>query len=259
MLNIISVYDDHDYDYYYALLWLIAPLKQHLEFVVVKTINKLNAQVFAFFLGVYGSVTQIYREGDDEVNFKSEYAVAIMRNRPASKTEDKTTSSSAGKQQAARFSSKDDRHRVQPVPNVSQPQDRKSPMKDQNRLSPTARSFVSRCSPPLPVQVPHSRTMPSPVYPSKPVPSFDHTRKAYWQPAPVYPVANMQAHNFILAHEIARFEAHMKAQRMAVQTHYYKSPFPPAASRRMPVQYKTIHLPVQPTTSNGHLRVQVGA
>ncbi len=201
----------------------------------------------SFFLGEQGLDTQIYKEGDDELNSKSEYAMAILKTLPSRSTIE-SSDSKKGETPKTDATTKP-KQTVHPQQN----QNKKSQMKDANRLSPTARTFVSRRSPPLPIQVSHAQTIAGPVFTPKTIPSWDHSRKAYWQPAPIYD--HVQAHNYILAHEIARFEAHMQAQRIALHTHYYKSPFHQV--RRPVGQYNPITS--TPAQNNGHLRVQVVA
>ena len=126
--------------------------------------------------------------------------------------------------------------------------------KDLNRLSPTAKSFVSRRSPPILPPLPQS-TASSILYPPKPMGNVDYMRKVFWHPVPVHP-NRIQAHNYMIAQEIARFEAHMKAQRIALHTHYYKSPFQHV--RQLPGQYQIG--PVKTVNSNSNnLRIQVVA
>ena len=126
--------------------------------------------------------------------------------------------------------------------------------KEWNRLSPTAKSFVSRRSPPTLPPLQQNITS-SLAYPPKPVGNVDYMRKVFWHPVPVYPT-RIQAHNYMVAQEIARFEAHMKAQRIALHTHYYKSPF--QYVRQLPGQYPIG--PARTVNSNSNsLRVQVVA
>eukprot|EP00794_Sanderia_malayensis_P009118 gene9118-10091_t len=205
----------------------------------------IDPKEISYRIGEHGSVTQIYREDEDELNSKSEYAMAILKSLPSkTRMANNLTPTVVSRQQQQQHI-----------------QHRRSPMKETNRLSPTAKSFVSRRSPPLPIQVPPTQTMATvPMFAPKPVSNWgEHVgaRKAYWQPAPVYD--HLQVHNYILAHEIARFEAHMQAQRIALQTHYYKSPLH-HVRRPVVAQNIPLSMPSNPESTNGHhLRVQVVA
>lgn len=194
---------------------------------------------------------QIYQKGNKELNASSEVAMAVLKAEQMEDTVEEDT-----KVDETDLIEKEVLKEVKKSnPRSPQTSRRQSPQRDMNRLSPTARSFVSRRSPPLPIQVPNTQSIAPTVYAPKPV---NAARKAYWQPLPVYdPVASMQAHNYLVAHEMARFEAHMKAQRIALQTHYYKSPF--QYVKRMPGHYHLGPVPTAVAPSNGNMRVQVVA
>ena len=197
---------------------------------------------------------QIYQKGNEELNASSEVAMAVL-----GKTEEKenTVKEDEGRQLHEKDSVEKEAKKEGKTSSPASPQTtrRQSPQRDINRLSPTARSFVSRRSPPLPIQVPNTQSIAATVYAPKPV---NTARKAYWQPLPVYdPVASMQAHNYLVAHEMAKYEAHMKAQRIALQTHYYKSPF--QYVKRMPGHYHLGPVPTAVVPNNGNMRVQVVA
>lgn len=198
-------------------------------------------------LGQYGSVTQIYREGDESVNLASEYAVAILTKEQLQhglNAKEKTMN----KQHTNESRKTKSNHKCATSQNG---------WKDSNRLSPTAKSFVSRRSPPLLPQKHQTQNLPSSVaYPTpKPIVNADFMRKAFWHPVAIHP-ARIQAHNYMIAQEIARFEAHMKAQRIALHTHYHKSSM--QYVRQMPHQY-----PIGPVKTvnqdSSNIRVQVVA
>ena len=195
-------------------------------------------------LGQHGSLTQIYREGDDYVNSMSEYAKPVLEKNKSSKTDNSVAAKQPEEEKPAHVSAR------------NSPSDRVK-ARDPNRLSPTAKSFVSRRSPTIPVHVPYTQTAVTTGYPPKPIANVDYTRKAYWQPTPVYaPVARMQAHNYMIAQEIARFEAHLKAQRIALHAQYYQTPF--QYMKHLPGYYPLSQAKA-PTQSNSSLRVQVVA
>ena len=195
--------------------------------------------------GQYGSVTQIYKKGDSSVNLASEYAMAVLTKEQL-QDPDLEGQVEESRQKETKKDGKEASLKIKPNQNTKG--------KDSNRLSPTAKSFVSRRSPPLlpPIQ----QNLPSGIaYQPKPIGNVDYMRKAFWHPVPVHPV-RIQAHNYMVAQEIARFEAHMKAQRIALHTHYYKSPF--QYVRQMPGHYQLGSVKTVNTNSN-NLRVQVVA
>ena len=195
---------------------------------------------------------QIYQQGNTELNTSSEAAIAVLKTEQTNDVEEDEKRKMDEKDPIEQKVIKEVKKLDPTSPQASR---RQSPQRDINRLSPTARSFVSRRSPPLPVQVPNTQSIATTVYAPKPV---NATRKPYWQPLPVYdPVASIQAHNYLVAHEMARFEAHMKAQRIALQTHYYKSPF--QYVKRIPGHYHLGPVPTAVAPNNGNMRVQVVA
>ena len=196
---------------------------------------------------------QIYQQGNTELNQTSEAAIAVLKTEQTNDAVEEDEKSKVDEKDPIEQKVKKEAKKRDPTsPQTSR---RQSPQRDMNRLSPTARSFVSRRSPPLPIQVPNTQSIAPTVYAPKPV---NPTRKAYWQPLPVYdPVVSIQAHNYLVAHEMARFEAHMKAQRIALQTHYYKSPF--QYVKRIPGHYHLGPVPTAVAPNSGNMRVQVVA
>lgn len=198
-------------------------------------------------------MTHIYKEGDESVNHASEYAMAVLKKEQWQVADSNEKASDAEQKELTcdeKDSIKSNNNKTTFNQNV------KYGPKDSNRLSPTAKSFVSRRSPPLlpPLQ---TQNIPSTILYQQPKPmgNAEYMRKAFWHP--VHPAARIQAHNYLVAQEIARFEAHMKAQRIALHTHYYRSPL--QYVRHMPGQYPIA--PVKPVNGNSsnNIRVQVVA
>lgn len=202
----------------------------------------------SYRIGQYGSVTQIYKKNDPSVNLASEYAMAVLNKNAVHYTESKDLMPSS-KEVRLQEGTKGDSNTSNKIKYSQHVKGR-----DSNRLSPTAKSFVSRRSPPILPSI-QQNVSSSVVYPSKPIGNVDYMRKVFWHPVPVHPT-RIQAHNYMVAQEIARFEAHMKAQRIALHTHYYKSPF--QYVRQLPGQYqigpsRNVH------SNSSNLRVQVVA
>ena len=185
----------------------------------------------------------IFKEGDDSVNSKSKFATAVLDKakqnqkitKKDSKGQSKSKESTKNKENTKRvFSSSDtkpsrkssikdnkENEKVEKAQH-SHSQGRQKQREVPNRLSPTAKSFVSRRSPPL-LHGHHNVVSPNGImYP--PYANVDYLRKMFWPGTMYDPLAH--AHNYLLAHELAvRYEAQMKAQRIAIQTHYLKSPY----------------------------------
>ena len=193
-------------------------------------------------------MTQIYKKNDPSVNLASEYAMAVLDKNSVHYMESKDLMPLSEESRIQEDTKGDS------ITSNKMKRSQHLKVRDSNRLSPTAKSFVSRRSPPILPSIQHNVSS-SVVYPPKPIGNVDYMRKVFWHPVPMHPT-RIQAHNYMVAQEIARFEAHMKAQRIALHTHYYKSPFQYA--RQLPGQYQIgparhVH------SSSSNLRVQVVA
>jgi len=208
----------------------------------------------SYRIGEHGIVSVIYKEGDDIVNSTSQHLADVLKKLP-------TITTAARASPSGHKSSNDAGKSTSPVPAHRKPE---------NRLSPTARSFVTQQRAGIGGVNPaaaanllmsaagmggHRGNQAAFLSQVQQLVNNEYLRKVYWPllAATNYdPMMAQAAQNYLLAQELAKYQA----QQMALQSHYMKmqqhKQHPQSAAVNQPSAFAKTpsNVNVTPTTPN---------